>query len=100
MGSVGKRKRPRKLPATWLEEWSRMENAIQESPPTKRHERRIQRHQSDRMRGVQQGQTPDTYKAMFGVDSYPTPIAPDESKLQRNMPLPTWSTGKATDSRS
>ena len=94
------RRRPRKLPAAWLEEWVRLEKAIQESPPTKRQAPRITRHQSDRMRRTEQGQTPDTYKAMFRLDSYPTPIAPDESKLRRNMPLPTWSTGKDTSTRS
>jgi hypothetical protein len=96
------RKRPRTLPASWLEEWVRLEKAIKESPPTKRHQPRIQRHQSDRMRRIEQGQTPDTYKAMFRLDSYPTPIVDNDKHMiwPKDMKRPDWPTGKATDSRS
>jgi hypothetical protein len=99
---VEKRKRPRKLPASWLEEWTRMERVIQESPPTKRHERKVTRHQSDRMRRVQSGQTPDTYKAGFQkADAYPTPVSNETLWLwPKDMNLTDWPTGKATDSRS
>jgi len=97
------KKRPRKLPATWLEEYARLERAIQESPnPIRRHQPRIQRHQSDRMRRIEQGQTPDAYKAMFRLDSYPTPTVDNDKPMlwPRDMNLPRWPTGKDTGSRS
>ena len=96
------RRRPRKLPAAWLEEWVRLEKAIQESPPTKRQAPRITRHQSDRMRRIEQGQTPDAYKAMFKADSYPTPTVDNDKPMlwPKDMNLTDWPTGKDTGSRS
>jgi hypothetical protein len=89
------------IPPGWQQYMNELRREIDKAPePTRRSRRRIKRMSSKRMSDVEQGQTPDTYKAMFQFDRTPTPIAPDESILTRNIPLPNWSTGKATQTRS
>jgi hypothetical protein len=87
------------MPADWEQYVAKLERDIKKTPdPIKRHQPKVTRHKSARQR-IAEGQSGNFTRASYNLDANPTPLARDESKLTRNIPLPNWSTGKATDSR-
>lgn len=88
-----------KMPADWLEYVAKLERDIKKTPtPRRRLQPKVTRHQSGRQRAAF-SQTRSFTRASYNLDATPTPIRANEDGLTRNLELPNWSTGKATDSR-
>lgn len=89
------------LPASWEEYLAKLEREQGKTEtPTKRHQPRIKRHQSARMRRVST-QTSNLVRAAYTTESdfNQTPVSTDESKLVRALPAYDWTPSKNTRSR-
>lgn len=75
------------LPADWEEYVAGLERRIKRAPsPTKRHQPRIKRMESPRMRRVS-GQTRNPVKAMYSTESAGamTPVAPANAEFTSDL---------------
>jgi hypothetical protein len=87
------------MPADWEQYLAKLERDIKKAPvPTKRQQPKVTRHRSGRQR-IAEGQSRNFVRSSYTEDANPTPVRKSTEGLTRNIPLPNWSTGKATGPR-